>query len=43
MDYADIARLETRRVVLTHIHSNMLEHAVDVAEACAYDGYTLTL
>jgi ribonuclease BN (tRNA processing enzyme) len=38
MNYPDISELHARRVVLTHMHENMLAHADDVPETCAYDG-----
>ena len=43
LNYPDIGRLDARRIVLTHMHSNMLEHADSVPEECAHDGYTITI
>jgi ribonuclease BN (tRNA processing enzyme) len=41
LNYPDIAELEAKRVVLTHMHENMLAHADDVPEICAHDGLVI--
>lgn len=41
LNYPDIAALDARRVVLTHMHASMLAHADEVPEECAYDGYVV--
>jgi ribonuclease BN (tRNA processing enzyme) len=43
LNYPDLEHLEAKRVVLTHMHSNMLEQADKVPEECAYDGYVITI
>ena len=43
MNYPEIAGLSARRVVLTHMHDDMLAHVDQVAETCAYDGLVLTV
>jgi phosphoribosyl 1,2-cyclic phosphodiesterase len=43
LNYPDISKLDAKRIVLTHMHSNMLEQVDNVAEECAYDGYTLVV
>ncbi len=43
LNYPDIAGLQAERVVLTHMHTSMLEQTESVPEECAYDGYTLKL
>lgn len=43
LNYPDIGHLDARRIVLTHMHSNMLEHVDRVPEECAHDGYTITI
>jgi ribonuclease BN (tRNA processing enzyme) len=43
LNYPDVARLNARRVVLTHMHDNMLAQVDSVPEECAYDGYSITL
>lgn len=43
LNYPDIGKLNSKRIVLTHMHSNMLEQADHVSEECAYDGYSITI
>lgn len=43
LNYPDIAGLAAKRLVLTHMHENMLAHVDDVHEICAYDGLVLTV
>ena len=43
LNYPDVHRLAAKRIVLTHMHSNMLDHADTVPEECAYDGYTISI
>ncbi len=43
LNYPDISHLDARRVVLTHMHTNMLEQADKVPEECAHDGYAITI
>jgi len=43
LNYPDIAKLDAKRIVLTHMHSNMLEQVGKVAEECACDGYAISL
>lgn len=43
LNYPDICRLNAKRIVLTHMHSNMLEQTDRVSEECAYDGYSVTI
>ncbi len=43
LNYPDISQLEAKRIVLTHMHSNMLEQVDNVEEECAYDGLTITI
>ena len=43
LNYPDIANLQAKRIVLTHMHRNMLAQTNNVAEECAYDGYTITI
>lgn len=40
---ANLHRLNAKRVVLTHMSSDMLAHAAGVPEECAYDGMALDL
>ncbi len=41
LNYPDIARLSAKKVVLTHMHTDMLAHVDDVPEECAHDGYVV--
>lgn len=41
LNYPDIAQLSANKIVLTHMHSDMLAHVDDVPELCAYDGYVV--
>jgi ribonuclease BN (tRNA processing enzyme) len=43
LNYPDIARLDAKRIVLTHMHTNMLQQVANVPEACACDGYVLSV
>jgi ribonuclease BN (tRNA processing enzyme) len=47
LNYPDLAahwaELGARRVILTHMSTNMLAHARDVPEECAHDGLVVTL
>jgi ribonuclease BN (tRNA processing enzyme) len=43
LNYPDIARLDAKRIVLTHMHTNMLRQMANVPEACACDGYVLSV
>ena len=43
LNYPDIGQLDAKRIVLTHMHSSMLEQVDNVPEECAYDGYTITI
>lgn len=43
LNYPDIHRLNAKRVVLTHMHANMLAQADSVPEECAYDGYAVSV
>ncbi len=43
LNYPDLAGLSARRVVLTHMHSSMLEQVGNVREECAYDGFRITI
>jgi len=43
LNYPDIARLHAKRVILTHMHTDMLQHVDAVPEECAYDGYVVTV
>ena len=43
LNYTDIASLQAKRIVLTHMHTNMLEHVSAVPEECAHDGYKITI
>jgi len=43
LNYPDIARLDAKRIVLTHMHANMLEKAPGVPEECAYDGCVIAV
>lgn len=43
LNYPDLVGLSANRIVLTHMHSNMLEHVDEVPEECAYDGYEIEL
>jgi ribonuclease BN (tRNA processing enzyme) len=47
LNYPDLAahraELGARRVILTHMSTNMLAHASDVPEECAHDGLVVTL
>lgn len=43
LNYPDIRSFDAKRIVLTHMHSNMLAQVDSVPEECAYDGYTFTL
>lgn len=38
LNYPDISKLSANKIVLTHMHSDMLAHVDDVPEMCAYDG-----
>lgn len=38
LNYPDIARLNAKKTVLTHMHTDMLAHAEAVPEICAHDG-----
>jgi ribonuclease BN (tRNA processing enzyme) len=41
LNYPDIAGLSAKRLVLTHMHENMLAHVEQVVETCAHDGLVL--
>jgi len=43
LNYPDIERLDAKRIVLTHMHSNMLERIDEVGEQCAFDGLVVTV
>jgi ribonuclease BN (tRNA processing enzyme) len=43
LNYPDIRHLTAKRVVLTHMHENMLAHAQAVPETCAYDGLIVSV
>ena len=43
LNYPDIQHLKAGKTVLTHMHENMLIHKDEVAEACAYDGFVISL
>jgi ribonuclease BN (tRNA processing enzyme) len=43
LNYPDIARLDASRIVLTHMHSNMLQQVDNIEDECAYDGYVITI
>jgi ribonuclease BN (tRNA processing enzyme) len=43
LNYPDLVGLSARRMVLTHMHSSMLEQVDNVPETCAYDGYRITI
>lgn len=43
LNYPDLAKLSAKQTVLTHMHSDMLAHADDVPEQCAYDGFVVTV
>lgn len=43
LNYPDIAQLDAKRVVLTHMHANMLQRASSVPEECAYDGCVIVV
>ena len=43
LNYPDISHLAAKRVVLTHMHGNMLAQTRSVPEECAHDGYRITL
>jgi ribonuclease BN (tRNA processing enzyme) len=42
LNYPDIARLNAKKTVLTHMHTDMLAHADEVPETCAHDGLAVT-
>ena len=41
LNYPDICKLSPKRIILTHMHTDMLAHIDDVPEQCAYDGYVV--
>jgi phosphoribosyl 1,2-cyclic phosphodiesterase len=47
LNYPDIqahrGQLRAKRLVLTHLGREMLEHKAEVAEECAYDGLRIEL
>lgn len=43
LNYPDVAMLDARRIVLTHMHATMLEQVGNVPEECAYDGCRITI
>ncbi len=43
LNYADIARLTAKRIVLTHMHTDMLNCQNEVPEQCAYDGLVVEI
>ena len=43
LNYPDIEHFDAKRIVLTHMHTNMLEQADSVPEECAHDGYVVTI
>ncbi len=43
LNYSDIGRLSAKRIVLTHMHADMLARINEVPEQCAHDGYELTI
>lgn len=43
LNYPDVGELHAKRIILTHMHSNMLEQTDNVPEECAYDGYSVVL
>ena len=43
LNYPDIKQLSAKQIVLTHMHSDMLDHVDEVPENCAYDGFVITV
>lgn len=43
LNYPDIQNLKADKVILTHMHENMLIHKEEVEELCAYDGLLISL
>jgi len=43
LNYPDIQQFDAKRIILTHMHTNMLDHVNTVPEECAYDGYSITI
>ncbi len=43
LNYPDIRLLKAKKVVLTHMHENMLAHKDEVPETCAYDGMEIII
>ena len=43
LNYPDVKKLSPKKVVLTHMHAEMLSHASEVPEICAYDGFVLSV
>jgi len=43
LNYPDIKHLRAKKIVLTHMHENMLAHKDDVPETCAYDGMVISI
>jgi ribonuclease BN (tRNA processing enzyme) len=41
LNYSDIKNLRQKKIVLTHMHENMLAHKDEVPETCAYDGFAI--
>ena len=43
LNYPDIKNLKAKKIVLTHMHENMLAHKEKVPEICAYDGFEIKI
>ena len=43
LNYPDIKNLKPKKIVLTHMHENMLAHKDEIPETCAYDGLEIKI
>ncbi|MDA3937907.1 MAG: hypothetical protein PF693_01180 [Spirochaetia bacterium] len=43
LNYPDIQHLRAGKIILTHMHENMLAHKDEVPEVCANDGMVVSL
>ncbi len=43
LSYPDVNKLSAQKIILTHMHTDMLAHSEDVPEICAYDGLVVEI
>jgi ribonuclease BN (tRNA processing enzyme) len=43
LNYPEVQHLKAKKIILTHMHENMLIHKDEVPETCAYDGMVINI